>query len=63
MYNFFIMSAEGPDLQMKFGKQTQAPVQMYLLKNRRGFSILVKASDWDSQATWQFRLFALSSDL
>lgn len=32
-----MVSAEGPDLQMKFGKQTQGPVQMYWLKNRRGF--------------------------
>lgn len=59
-----MVSAEGPDLQMKFGKQTQGPVQMYWLKNRRGFSILFKASDWDSQGgNWQFRLFASNSGL
>lgn len=27
------MSAEGPDLQVKFGKHIQGPVQMYWLKN------------------------------
>lgn len=57
------MSAEGPDLKVKFGKQIQGPVQMYWLKNRRGFSILFKKSDWNSPGgTWQFNLFASKSD-
>lgn len=57
------MSAEGPDLQVKFGRQIQGPVQRYWLKNRRGFSILFKKSDWNSRGgTWQFSLFASNSD-
>lgn len=59
-----MMSDEGPDLQVKFAKQIQCPVQMHWLKNKRGLSILFKASDWNSPVgTWKFSLFASNSDL